>query len=722
MDAASLIPAALAAHGILVSAASWASFAAAALLLAPPVRERTARWTAALDSPGDARLGKAAFGLGGAAALWLTALKALQYRAFQLPMDSTIIVNTAANVLRGAGLSCTVDGTPSALTVHFAFFAPVFLSPLLWLWKSALPLLLCQAAAVGSLGLGAYLFARRWTGSAFAGLVALWLALTHPLLMQLAAASLENAVFGPPLFVWGLVCAAHGRRVPAGLLWVLALTTREQFPFTLAGLGVYRALSSDGPRARRSAEGAAVVLAAAAVWFAEMRVVASHADALNAGYWAGYSQFGASSSEVVLTVLTRPDRVLAHVFWPPSRLAPYARLLAGSALLPLLDLGGLAALAVASTHHLLMNVVKFDLQNAAYSFGPLLFATACGLRTLVRRGRLDGSGRAWLAAAALAAGGWGLRGGTQVLYARMGEQFVRAAPPLVALVPDGAAVWADEYVGCWLAARTQLKLLLDSELPARFDRLLFRPDAVLVDKGTLLFLPPADRARVVGFLAREGYVKKAESGTLVLLEDPQARPGGAPRPVSLREEPGDAERAEGFLAAVMDSPQAAARLPTLPPALRYEPESAEQRMRFVQLLLQRGFAREAEAHAREALRLRPDLAVAHGLWGDVRAALGDAAGAQRGYRAALTLAPADGATQLKLANALLRGGRAQEALALYENALAGQPGNLGLATNRAAALLALGRRAEAKRSLEDILRADPGNALARRLLPAASAR
>lgn len=720
MDASALVSHAISAHSAAVQTASALALVAALLILAPRVRGPIAGWCRAIDDDG-ARAGRLALCLGSATTVWLMLLKALQFRAFQLPMDSTIIVNTAANFLGGSGLACTVDGTPSVLTVHFAFFAPVFLAPLLLAWKSSLPLLLCQAAAVGSMGIAAYLFARKWTGSPFAGLVALWLTLSHALLMQLASASLENAVFGPPLFLWGLVCLAHGRRIAAGLLWALALTTREQFPFTLAGLGLYHAFSSDGPRLRRSLEGLAVVTGSAALWAGEMMVVASHADALNAGYWGGYSQFGSTSSEVMKTVLTRPDRVLAYVLWPPSRLWPFGKLLLGSALLPLLDLGGFAALLAASTHHLLMNVVKFDLQNAAYSFGPLVFATACGLRVLVHRGLLDGSGRAWLAGAALAVGGWGLREGNPVLYARIGAQYVDAAPPLVALVPDRAAVWADEYVGSWLAARPRLKLLLEDGLPARFDRLLFRPDFVLLDKGTLLFLPAQDQTRIVGFLARENYSKKEENGTLVLLADPRAQLGGPARPLTLVAQPGDSDLVEPYLAMIFDSPRTRERLASLPPALRYEPQSAEQRLRFVQLLLQRGHAREAEGHARTAVALRPDLPVAHGMHGDVLTALGDPRGADHAYRRSLAIDPASDLTLTKLANSLLRQRRGQEALLIYDRVLAAQPGNQGLAANRAAALLVIGRRVEARRALESILKADPSNALALKLLPAVAA-
>lgn len=713
-----LISFACSAHDVLLAALSWTVWAAAAmLLLSSAARARVSAWAAELDGSAGRRADLAALTAAGAVTLWFLFQKAMQYRGFQLPLDSTIIVNTAANLLSGRGLACVVDGSPNVLSVHFAFFVPVFLSPVLICAKSPLSLLLIQSAAVSSTGLAAFLLTRRKTGSAFAGLVAMGLTYSHVSFHQLSAASLENSVFGPALFLWGLLLWDGGRRWGGGALWALALTTREQFPFTLAGLGLYHALTSSRPGRRRLAEGAAIVFGSAVLWYLEMRLVGSYADALNAHYWKLYSHFGASKEDVLRTVLTRPDRLLLHAAWPPARLLPLGLLLAGTAFLPLAGPAGLAALLAASAHHLLQRQYQFDLQNSAYTFGPLLFASACGLGALARQGRLRGRGRVWLAAAALTAGGWSLRGATRVLHAELGVPYVNAAPALADLVPDDASVWADEYIGCRLSARPQLKLLFEATLPSRFDVMLFRPEYVLIDKGTLLFLPPPDRTRIVGFLAREGYAKAGEAGSLVLLKDPQAPRTGPSPALTLPGEPADAPRVTPYLARIMDSEPGRRGLESYPPDLRYQPESAEQELRFAQVLAARELPALAVPHARRATSLRPRLAVGHSILAVSLAAAGDADGASAEYRAALAIQPDSVPTLANFGNHLLRSGKAQEALECFDRAVALDPALPALQADRGVVLLHLGLKDRARGAFETALMFDPGNAVARQNLP-----
>ncbi|MBI3299924.1 MAG: DUF2079 domain-containing protein [Elusimicrobia bacterium] len=699
------------AHELLLTAASVVCGLGAAALLTRAARGRAAAWAGAIDSLESRRSSRAAAAAALAVGLWFCVLRACMYRAFQLHVDTSILANTASETLRGRWLSCTVDGTPSVLTVHFAFFIPLFLSPLFLLWESALPLLFIQALAVGSTPLAAYLIARRRTGSNLLGWVTLLLLASHPSFHELQAATLENAVFGPPLFLWGLVLWDRGRPGGTALCWALGLTTREQFPFLLAGMGLYVMISEGRRDRRRLLQGAAAVFASAALWAVLMRIVGAHSDALNKAYWDQYAHFGASKTEVIATVLTHPELVLRQIFWPPARLLPVLKLLAGMAFLPLADPAGLAVLLSGAAHQLLKPNIIFFGQTASYAFGALAFATACGLAALVRRRMLEGGRVVWLLVLVLAAASWGFHDANRGINPFLGMHFIDDGPPLLSRIPRDASVWANENVGVWLSARSQAKFFTFSDLPFRFDRMLFRPEYVLVDKGMLIFMPSAQQARLIGFLAREAYEKVAEAGTLILLRDPRAPRGGRSPEAVLPAAADGAALVRPYLARILDSPRARERLAAYPADLRYEPESAEQKAAFALVLMQRGMLGPAIEHGRAAITLRPGMAQGHNNLGNALAAAGELAGAEQHLRAAWLLArlPLAG---YNLGNVLIRAGRPGEAVEVLDevSSLIADP---RVFNSLGAAYMLAGRKEPAKAAFKQALVLDPGLADAR---------
>lgn len=657
------------------------------------------------------RLEWAVAATGAAVGAWAAYLKTAQYLAFQLTIDSSIIANTAANLLAGNGLACVIDGTPSVLTIHFAFFAPVVLAPVLLVWPSVLPLVWIQAAALASMGPAAFFLGRRATGSPAAGLALMLLAYAHPSFHQLVTANLENAVFQPPLFLWGAVLWASGRRPWAALLWALALTTRENFPITLASLGVLHGLTAEKPLKSRVLEGGAVVLASAAVWYAEVLVIAAHADSkIVVGYWGHYAQFGADRGEVLRTILLRPDRLLAHVL-RPGHLAPFMQLLAGAAFLPCAAPAALVFLACTAAHHLLEATYHFNLQYSSYVFGPLLLASALGLGRLWKAPSLAGR-RTLLLAPILAVAAWDLVRAPRVLNPDYSDYLTRSAPRLLAQIPRTGSAWVDQLSGSWVAARPQLKLLDLGVLHPRFDLLLFRPEYVLVDKGFLLFLPPPDRSRVVGFLAREGYAKVDEAGPLILLKDPKAPHGATSPALSLPGEAGDAELVTPYVSALLDSPGARTRLADYPADLRYEPEAPELEAALALALLGRGLPALAEKHAHRAAAGKPNSVTTRSVWGEVLFQTGRADKAVFEFRAALVENPRFSPAAKRLTLLLLGRGEAAEALAVTDAALAGSPADPDLHNNRGAVLRSLKRPEEARAAFSEALRLSPNHALA----------
>ncbi|MBI3299154.1 MAG: DUF2079 domain-containing protein [Elusimicrobia bacterium] len=691
-----------------LSAVSFSVLAGAAAIAAVgPLR---ARLEAAL-ARGDALEGKRAAALLRAAAVLLLlgalALKAVQYLSFQLLSDAAVIANTAASVLDGRGLACSIDGTPSVLTVHFAFFIPLFLSPLLLAWPSILVLALAQAAAVVSCIAAAYRIAART--SRWAGLLAATAVACHPLLHELLTANVENAVWGAPLALWGLERWTAGRRPWAVWLWVLALTTRESFPFTVAGLGVWWALTEGRENRSRVPIAAAVVLGAALLWLLEMKVVWSHAygDSLNAGYWSRYAHFGANSTEVMATVFRRPWRLALWMLRPEG----WVLLLREAALMGLAPLAAPAALllyAASASHYLLQETYNLSVQNASYVFGPLAFAAASGLARLDAHPRLAGR-RAWLAVPVLLAAGIGLRDASRVVHPSLGLDIVSAGPALVGRVPRGASVWADEFAGLWLSARPQVKLLRVGGLPVRFERLLFRPEYVLLRKVSAATMPPEERARTFSFFAREGYVAVADSGPLVLVKDPEAPHGRSGSPaLSLPPGSGDPALAARWLGALFDSERTRTALAAYPPDLRVEPYAAEEHVNLGRALSGRGLYPLASSHFRAALALQPDLLEAHNNLGNALMAQGRMAEAEASLRAALARAPGNSKVRYNLGNVLLKTGKLAEAAAQFEAGLAAEPRNAQLLNSLGAAHLLSGRRDAARAAFEAALAVDPG--------------
>ncbi len=527
-----------------MSRACWV-LAGAALIA--PLRLRLFRHLEGLSSAPAARRrlwpAAAALGFAGMACF----IKVCQYRGFQLPFDASDLIHTAWAALHGRGLECVPEGSRNVLDVHFAFTG-VLLSPLLLLWRSSLALILAQALAVGSLGLAAYFLARRLSGSSFAGFLAMLLAYSHPAFHQLASATLENSVFMAPFFLWGMVLWERGNRPWAALLLALAATTREQFPFTLAGLGLYRMFRDGRPTRDSMLKGGGLAAVAVLLWLAEIWVMGQfqHPDPSNPrglGYWGMYSHFGATREEILRFVLGHPLLALSKAISPPSRLWPTLMMLFFAAFLPLsAPAAGLVFLvaalpqmlmACAGTHGFLLwppvtDVGNHDypLQNASYVFGPLLFASAHGLARLCRS--IGGERKSWLLVPALAAAGLGF-------HRSVGKNLLRdwrpylfdSGPQAVSRIPPDASVWSEEYLSTWLAPRLQLKhLTFPGEMRGEFRSLLFRPEHILIQKAWFIHAGRDGRDSIVLFLAQNRYEKVWDSSHLILLKDPSAPRGG----------------------------------------------------------------------------------------------------------------------------------------------------------------------------------------------------
>lgn len=519
---------------------------AAAVVLVPGFRRVLAGALDARDVPGP--LGRRTLPLAACAAFTavIVFLKHCQYRGFQLPIDSTAMTQMAWNTVHGRWLDVGVFGV-NALGIHFAFFT-AFLGPLLLVWPSTETMVVAQALALGSLGWAAYELTYDLTESNLAAFLSVLVCYTHPFFYNMAGAAFDNSLFEAPLFLWAAVAWRKGRPGAAALLAALALTTREQFPFTLAGLAVWYAVKDGLPTAKRAAAGTAGVLGSALLWMLLMVVVRSFDAKVGAAYWGCYAYLGSTPVEIVRNVLLHPFGTLGHALFPLSRLASTGRALLYASLLPLAAPLEAIPWLVSGVPLLLMLegiMHDFTAHYAAMVFGPLMFAAVHGLRNLWKRFP-DPAIRSWALAPVLLVAGLGVWHSNSVLIPDWRVDWFFPAPGVVETVPPGASAWADEFLTPRLATRAQLKALqLGPSI--FFDERLFRPEYVLLTKVWLATAAPAIRDPILTFLARERYVRvleRAVPGTpltdpanamtklqersdIVVLRDPQApRPAG----------------------------------------------------------------------------------------------------------------------------------------------------------------------------------------------------
>ena len=471
-------------------------------------------------------------------------LKFCQFRSFQLPLDSTAMAQMAFNTLHGHWLQIPVFGC-NALAIHFAFTI-VFFSPILLIWNSALPLLLIQTLALGSLGLAVHELIWLLTSSSLFAFLGMLLCYAHPHWHTMLSANLDNSLFAPALFIWAAVCWKSNRKIWATLLLALMLTTREQATFTISGLGIYWALKNRDSTQREIALGGAIVIVMAVTWLVMMKIVRFFNSPMGALYWHLYSHFGSTREEVIHFVLTHPFLVLAKIVWPPLRLWPNARAILYMALAPLAAPLELVPYLLAGLPQMLMiDSGPHDLtapQYPALAFGPLLVAMAYGLAYMHKLENI--SLRKYVMVPVLIACGFGFKNSSSVLLPNWLLDWFHTAPKILEQIPPQASVWADEWTTPWLACRWQLKSMPLREDPSFSDG-LFRPQYVLMQKKWITEADPPQRNRLLTFLKGEGYLKivdraprgtplsdpanlapYAERNDLVLLKDPQLRPPG----------------------------------------------------------------------------------------------------------------------------------------------------------------------------------------------------
>ncbi|MFH1724048.1 MAG: DUF2079 domain-containing protein [Elusimicrobiota bacterium] len=517
----------------------WLNVSLCGLMLHPRLRAKTAEYLERLGSLGARRqagwVAAAYLGLFGVFGF----VKYCQYRGFQLPLDSSVTCNVAYNFLHRLTLENTVSGAENYLAIHFT---PIFavLAPLLLVWDAFTPFLLLQTALVASMPVAVYILAYRGTRSSLAGAAGFWLVLTSRFLLENNSASVQPINFLGPLFLWTLVFAEARRWAAAAILLVLTLSTSEQAPLTLFGLGAYLVVKMGWRDRRAWLLGGAVSLGAALLFVWEMKVRFSVPGAANYRDWSMFSHLGDTPGAVLMLAVTDPFGFMGRVMLPLGNLAPTGEFLLSTGLLPLLAPAHLLVWAVSYLPHFMAAPNDFYhtliLHYSAFSIGPLWWAGAAGLAWAYQR--LSKRGLApWLLAWALLIGGLNLRRAPRTLMANWSPGFFSEGPAFAALIPPGASLWASEYLAPRVSCRSFLKVLPYKE-HRNFTDGLFKPDYILFSKRWVLGGYPPFRRGVVALLKEDGYRKVKEGEHLVLMRHPGAplfERGGRPPAMTLPE-------------------------------------------------------------------------------------------------------------------------------------------------------------------------------------------
>ena len=357
----------------------------------------------------------------------------------------------------------------------------VLFTPLAWTGHLPEALLIVQAAAVAAGALPAYWLARRWLGDPMlaVGIAAVYL--LYPPLHWAVVSDFHPVTLAAPLLMFCIWAAEERRWVVLAVCAPLAALSKEQVGLALAMLGLWMAV--------RGARRAGAILAAGGVAWSLLAVlwIIPHFNRGDGSAFVGrYSHLGATETEVLRTVLTRPWEV-ADLLVSPARLLYLALLLFPLLLLPLLApllaLGALPDLAInllsglQSQHqirfHYIAVIAPFLVAASILGLArAMTWTRPAPLVRLLERPRQAVA--IWVALVALSGVlvgpfPWWQHvplGSTERADQYTVDDHSTVARRAVALVPDGAAVSAGNTLGAHLSERRRILMfpvLADAE-------------------------------------------------------------------------------------------------------------------------------------------------------------------------------------------------------------------------------------------------------------------
>ncbi|MFH1724080.1 MAG: DUF2079 domain-containing protein [Elusimicrobiota bacterium] len=487
--------------------------------------------------------------------IWYGFVRYCQYRGFQLTQDTAFSIHLAHNFLRHGTLADTLSGA-HALSIHFTLFMPI-LSPVLLLWDNPLALLAAYHMLMASTPIAAYLIAFRLTRSSLAGFACMLLTLAMPTFQGLVFANMHVAVMAP-IFLWGMLFFHMKRWWLFAFSMLLFVSCHESAPFPLIGLGFfYTATERRWKNPRGWAIGLGITAAAIAIFFLQLRTI-QHLESLEpnpigtlprTGLFAHLAGDGVPQEEVLHDIFTHPLRTASHLFSSRHVYYPVLRLLLTVCFLPLLTLAQLP-FWTAVLPQLLANpgapasflsfeasgYALFASNNASYVFGPLLWATAHGVRLVMGWAKAPGR-RGLLMLVVLLCAGFGYRYSSPSLIPGWTTDWFDAAPKVLPDIPKEARVWALDLLSPSLSDRRWIRVIENGpDVPYHLGyQRLFKPDYVLISREWVHIAKPPYRDRMLTFWNLHGYrIASEEAGVLLLRHpEPSATPQRVPQWIGL---------------------------------------------------------------------------------------------------------------------------------------------------------------------------------------------
>ena len=311
-------------------------------------------------------------------------LSVLRHRAFNTGRyDLGNMVQTVWNTAHGHFLQMTSgDGRQiSRLAAHFDPILAAF-APLWWIWPSPEMLLVVQAVVVALGALPVFWLANKHLRSERAALGFALVYLLYPATQWLTLNEFHPVALATPFLLFAFWYLDEDRLVPFAIFAVLAMTTKEEIGFVVAGMGIWYAIR------RRTRAGAIVAVAGVLVSALAIAVVIPHYNAgADSAFYGRYDAIGGSAGGIAKTAVTHPWRILEQAF--QGRDLHYLFHL-------LLPLGFLFLLSpvvlIAALPELALNVLSATSTQTSIHFhytagaiAPLVAATVLGAALLARR-------------------------------------------------------------------------------------------------------------------------------------------------------------------------------------------------------------------------------------------------------------------------------------------------------------------------------------------------
>ena len=390
-------------------------------------------------------------------------LSVLRHRAFNTGRyDLGNMVQTVWNTAHGHFLQMTSgDGRQiSRLAAHFDPILSAF-APLWWIWPSPEMLLVVQAVLVSLGALPVFWLANKHLRSERAALGFALVYLLYPATQWLTLNEFHPVALATPFLLFAFWYLDEDRLVPFAIFAVLAMTTKEEIGFVVAGIGIWYAIR------RRTRTGTIIAVAGLLVSTLAIAVVIPHYNAgADSAFYGRYDAIGGSAGGIAKTAVIHPWRILEQAF--QGRDVHYLFHL-------LLPLGFLFLLSpvvlIAALPELALNVLSATSTQTSIHFhytagtiAPLVAATVLGAALLARRfpaGRV-----AALAVLVALLASWKIGGIPLWGAVPGGEDYQRndwrvtahdhIAAQAVSLVPKQAVVTSTNVLGAHLSDRRRV--------------------------------------------------------------------------------------------------------------------------------------------------------------------------------------------------------------------------------------------------------------------------